>query len=72
MEMVWISCNERLPAAGRPVLVVIAKSFANEFPQTCEGILVSSKKEWRCSDSDVYLSLNRVTHWMPLPEPPDA
>ena len=66
-EMKWISVKERLPMKGATVIVVI-------------GGLVQwvmcylGKAEWIwCDDEDAApVPLSAVTHWMPLPDPPEA
>lgn len=60
----WISVEERLPEDCEDVLVRIARGDASRI--VCAWLL---NGEWR------YLNVrcdgDRVTHWMPLPEPPE-
>lgn len=59
----WISVNDRLPENHRSVLV--SDNFGNVF----DGIYYNGKNFIiRSSFGD---SVNGVTHWMPLPEPPE-
>lgn len=69
----WISVKDRLPKCGEKVLVYIKFSqdsesdFEDEICQsTYRGKLVGTKKDVWTWQSDY------VTHWMPLPEPPEG
>ena len=66
---VWIPVTERLPETGKKVLVFayghdiltarMTKLFENVYPVfECNGIFREMAKP------------GRITHWMPLPEPP--
>lgn len=63
----WIPCSDSLPEYGLDVLVYI-KSW-DEHIQVAhiqyDGIM------WEMSDGEYYFSQSDVTHWMPLPEPPE-
>jgi len=56
----WVSVEDRLPEGDRTVLVLV---WAGHFE-----IGTWTGEYWYC-DRDVE-RLYRVTHWMPLPEPP--
>ena len=67
----WIPVTERLPEAGKKVLVFayghdiltarMTKLFENVYPVfECNGIFCEMAKP------------GRITHWMPLPEPPES
>ena len=65
----WIPCNERMPQDMQKVLVCTKKSkHAMQATYCVYG-------EVYC-DFDVagggYLLVDAVTHWMPLPEPPEV
>jgi len=64
----WISVQDRLPVPGERVLIATHKFVG-------EGYLGYSgpRKEWMRFDLDVknYFGMI-VTHWMPLPEPPEV
>ena len=67
--MEWISVNERLPEEDEDVLVMTAEGkFASG------GMHVASLDEdgvWYPSHGDGW-EFPDVTHWMPLPEPPEV
>lgn len=65
----WVSVNERLPEVDNSVLVHIIDTFDNR-----ENIVITKytiglnlKMEWLGFEHNSF----KVTHWMPLPEPPD-
>lgn len=66
----WISVNERLPKKDELVLAIANGKPANNITlvdayelgkYTDEGWIIDEWPEWRDA---------KVTHWMPLPEPP--
>ena len=61
----WISVNDRLPEAGGYV-VCIAKR--NPFSRFMPMVARIEKNGWANPITEQYIS--KVTHWMPLPEPP--
>ena len=62
----WISVKDRMPEAGGYV-VCIAKR--NPFSRFMPMVARIEKKGWANPITDQYIS--EVTHWMPLPEPPE-
>ena len=58
----WISVKERLPENGADVLVYIAGS---------EIVLVDFNKGCWYLEGYGCLGRGEVTHWMPLPQPPE-
>jgi hypothetical protein len=56
----WIPVSERLPEDNKKVLVLLVSKI--------EVIAILRNNVWLVSWNHV--TLNRVTHWMPLPEPP--
>ena len=66
----WIPVTERLPKPGQQVLAAIPPRVWNEENQALietldyeqEGFYSWKDDEWQ----------KRVTHWMPLPEPPEV
>lgn len=64
----WIPVEERLPEDGEPVLAAIRlPRWTDEMPT----VIISSYYEHGgfCGDEDD-IPRKGVTHWMPLPEPP--
>ena len=53
----WIPVTERLPSYGQEVIV-----YAGNYLKGC----VTAMRFW----DEKYITWLRVTHWMPLPEPP--
>ena len=62
----WISVRDRLPEAGGYV-VCIAKR--NPFSRFMPMVARIEKNGWVNPITEQYIS--EVTHWMPLPEPPE-
>lgn len=58
----WIACSERLPEDGE--LVLIAHVSGSVYIADREG------KYW-AEDSGEWYDDEKVTHWMPMPEPPE-
>ena len=54
----WISVDERLPEEGR--VLVFSPDYKDRDPMRC-----------RITDSQFVRICSDVTHWMPLPEPPE-
>jgi len=60
----WIPVSERLPEPNEPVLIyteVLGRHVAS----------VDEEGEWFCDYGGEWL-FPKVTHWMPLPEPPEV
>ena len=64
----WIPVTERLPDHWGHVLVF---TYWNERWQTMIGWLGVSQKMWRILTPHGEYEYAAVTHWMPLPEPPN-
>lgn len=69
--MEWIKVNDRFPTNESPVLVTILEKdgekrvFGNAvYAQTCCG-----GREWCCEYGAGLNNDEKVTHWMPYPEP---
>jgi len=63
-ERRWIPVQERLPEQNEPVLIyteMIGRHVAS----------IDEEGEWFCDYGGEWLFPN-VTHWMPLPQPPEA
>ena len=61
-EPQWIPCSERLPE--RHIYVLCAGRDGI-------GILRYIGEKWLDGEAHVY-TMNEITHWMPLPEPPES
>lgn len=64
----WVSVEERLPESQADVLVV---AFWHENWQTMIGWHSDMGKKWRIITPHGEREPGGVTHWMPLPAPPD-
>lgn len=64
----WISVEERLPDSQADVLVV---AFWHENWQTMIGWHSDTSKKWRVITPYGEMEPGGVTHWMPLPAPPE-
>lgn len=64
----WISVEDRLPDSQADVLVV---AFWHENWQTMIGWHSDTSKKWRVITPHGEMEPGGVTHWMPLPEPPE-
>lgn len=67
----WIPVSERLPD-GEELVLIHCKNGAM-FVGYCGKQYCDYERRWRIKtalNSTKLLNLGRVTHWMPLPEPP--
>ena len=65
----WIQCSERLPETGTDVIVYYP--YWQESPVQIAH-LQHDYYLWETSDGEYNLPAKAVTHWMPLPEPPES
>lgn len=76
MQGEWISVKDRLPRTGEAVLVVWSGTVQSiAYKRTGRGFGCSDGYEWEtaCSvDGDEAIPDAEVTHWMPLPAPPEV
>ena len=76
-RMRWIPCSERLPdlpdgeRAYRTVIVCVR---GHTFPLDYEREKVRGKtvERWKWTWNRIYEKPDSITHWMPLPEPPES
>lgn len=61
----WISVKDKMPPTGNAVLVVVHNE---KMAWTCVEVDVWDGRWLENADSDWHI----VTHWMPLPEPPEV
>ena len=74
----WISCSERMPEMGERQCYVLAADFKNNYPPSIPNTQVGVYGDWFNDGKPTWddgggedLYLKEVTHWMPLPEPPE-
>ncbi|HHR6534555.1 TPA: DUF551 domain-containing protein [Escherichia coli] len=72
-----ISCSERMPEMGERQCYVLAADFKNNYPPNIPNTQVGVYGDWFNDGNPTWddgdgedLYLKEVTHWMPLPEPP--
>lgn len=66
----WIATAERLPPLATCVLIYIADD-PDGFDPTVDMAEFTKTREWSLIGmSGNPMSFNAVSHWMPLPEPP--
>ncbi|HAI1870811.1 TPA: DUF551 domain-containing protein [Escherichia coli] len=73
----WISCSERMPEMGERQCYVLAADFKNNYPPSIPNTQVGVYGDWFNDGKPTWddgggedLYLKEVTHWMPLPKPP--
>lgn len=73
----WISCSDRMPEMGERQCYVLAADFKNNYPPSIPNTQVGVYGDWFNDGNPTWddgdgedLYLKEVTHWMPLPEPP--
>ncbi|WP_097316888.1 DUF551 domain-containing protein [Escherichia coli] len=73
----WISCSERMPEMGERQCYVLAADFKNNYPPNIPNTQIGVYGDWFNDGNPTWddgdgedLYLKEVTHWMPLPEPP--
>ncbi|HAX6986905.1 TPA: DUF551 domain-containing protein, partial [Escherichia coli] len=73
----WISCSERMPEMGERQCYVLAADFKNNYPPNIPNTQVGVYGDWFNDGNPTWddgdgedLYLKEVTHWMPLPKPP--
>lgn len=59
--MEWIKCSDRLPDDSKPVLIMTDSYMQTAFFERDDDLWLWGDEAW---------STQRVSHWMPLPEPP--
>jgi len=74
-ERRWIPASERLPEYGEPSLTIYhTKNATSQITIRC---LVEDRDDklrviWYDIENGLWVNGNNITHWMPLPEPPNA
>ncbi|EPR3852709.1 ead/Ea22-like family protein [Escherichia coli] len=67
----WISCSERMPN-DKQYVWCWGKSYGWTECNTFEGYYDWSRNKWWAVTDDGEEPASKVTHWMPLPEPPQG
>ena len=62
----WISVKDKMPQPGRYVACIAKR---NPFSRFMPMVARIEKNGWANPITEQYIS--EVTHWMPLPEPPE-
>lgn len=65
----WISCSDRMPN-DKQYVWCWGKSYGWTECDTFEGYYDWSRNKWWVVTDDGEEPASKVTHWMPLPEPP--
>ena len=65
----WISCSERIPD-DKQYVWCWGKSYGWTECDTFEGYYDWSRNKWWAVTDDGEEPASKVTHWIPLPEPP--
>lgn len=65
----WINVKDKLPPFNTDVLTI---DFNSKWPDICVAVrndqsMIEEPDYWSC----YYGQRENVTHWMPLPEPPE-
>ena len=71
MEMEWISVKDKLPPHGDELVLIVVNGKGKNltFRNAVEIANYTSKDGW-ILETFPELENMQVTHWMPLPEPP--
>ena len=72
-ERRWIPVSERLPEDGESVLIAVDSAFA-PYCHVYEAFHHSAATQWATANGLYFHGVEyaRVTHWMPLPKPPEV
>lgn len=65
----WISVKDRLPEKSQAVLA-FSRDKVQQIAELRDDISGMHRYKWDCDTYD--LESDWVTHWMPLPDPPEA
>ncbi len=70
----WISVKKKLPKKNIPVIVTTGKDTCIHKKQSCFTMKASPGDDLYCcsqNSCDIDVEGCAITHWMPLPEPPN-
>ena len=76
VEVKWIDVNERLPERDGETVLCYVKNSSTE-GETCVVGCIQQRKHWFLQICNIGVASFpnhywKVTHWMPLPEPPET
>ena len=66
--MGWIKCSERLPEEGQKIIIFMPNFINGSWTETA---FFGSNGSWCLSASILSIEKTKITHWMPLPDPPE-
>lgn len=69
-KMNWISVKERLPKVNKDVLLF--SPFYLDYKYFIGKLLKDGAFVCEEAERDIFFGKEKVTHWMPLPEPPEV
>jgi hypothetical protein len=62
----WIPCSERMPEKDTSVLISAQGHRVSAFYDSVKGVFMLTETE------GLFYSMSAVTHWMPIPSPPEV
>lgn len=71
----WIKCGKQMPVleiGDNDMSVEVLVNLVDDFDgqrKVAQGSYSSDDEEWYTPDGDLF-EFCKITHWMPLPEPP--
>jgi hypothetical protein len=63
----WISVNNRLPSIEAGIKYSLYLTIHKDWDEHCRILMFDNEESNFTRDGD---DIQKVTHWMPLPEPP--
>lgn len=61
----WVPCNESMPEVGTSVIIYATGHRVSAYYDAVKGVFRLTESE------DLFYAKSAVTHWMPMPEPPE-
>ena len=68
----WVSVDDMMPdSCGFPCLLCGKNSFGQiRVLEGFTGYMEHGKFEWHSNQKDIDIDVWKITHWMPMPQPP--